>query len=62
MARLAELARDELARYGERVRFIEGDALDVPLGEGYDTALLANVLHLHGTAACARLCAIAARR
>lgn len=55
------IARDELARFGDRVRFVAGDARDVVLDEQFDTVLLANVLHLHGADACAALCAAAAR-
>jgi SAM-dependent methyltransferase len=55
------LAERHLARFGERVRFICGDARTVPVGEGHGAALLANVLHLHPAAVCAELCAAAAR-
>ncbi len=55
------LARDHLARFGDRVRFVGGDARHAPLGEGHGVALLANVLHLHGPSACVELCAAAAR-
>ena len=55
------LAAEELAPLGARVRLVEGDAREVPVGEGHRTALLANVLHLHAPAACAELCAAAAR-
>jgi hypothetical protein len=57
---VAALARVELARFGDRVRVIAGDARIVETGD-HDVALLANVLHLHGPAACAELCAAAAR-
>jgi hypothetical protein len=45
-----------------RATLIAGDLLDdaTPLGHGHGVALLANVLHLHGAAACARLVARAA--
>ncbi|MCX5743734.1 MAG: methyltransferase [Proteobacteria bacterium] len=55
------LARVELAAFGERVTYVGGDATGVPLGDGHDVALLANVVHLHGEATCARLVAAAAR-
>lgn len=55
------IARDHLARFGERVIFIEGDARLVDVGRDYDIVVLANLLHLHGQAACAELCAVAAR-
>ena len=67
-ADVVALAREQLARFGERVRFVEGDArsLVVPRPGGdlivdrHDVALLANVLHLHGPATCAELCGVAA--
>lgn len=55
------LARRELGAFGDRVRFVSGDASCAPIGEGHDVALLANLLHLHGEAHCARLVAAAAR-
>lgn len=55
------IARDHLARFGDRVTFVEGDARHVDIGGDYDLAILANVLHLHGPIACAELCAVAAR-
>lgn len=54
-------AREHLAAYGGRARFVEGDARTAALSEPHATALLANVLHLHGPEACAELCAAAAR-
>ena len=54
------IAKDELARFGERVTFVEGDLREVEIGE-HDVALLANVLHLHGEAACAEICGAARR-
>jgi hypothetical protein len=69
---VAELAREHLARFGERVQVIAGDAREVaavprdvrgephPLGD-HDVALLANVLHLHGPDTCRELCTAAAR-
>lgn len=59
-AEVVTLARTELVRFGERVRFVEGDAREVAVAR-HDVALLANVLHLHTPAACAELCAVAAR-
>lgn len=58
-ADVVALAREELARFGARVRFVDGDAREVVVAR-HDVALLANVLHLHGPDACARLCAVAA--
>ena len=55
------LARVHLAPFGDRVRFVIGDARDVALDEDHDVVLLANLLHLHGPTACAELCAAAAR-
>ena len=54
------LAREALARFGDRVTFVAGDARELIVGP-HDVALLANVLHLHGPQACADLCAAAAR-
>ncbi|HSN25976.1 MAG TPA: methyltransferase [Kofleriaceae bacterium] len=59
-ADVVALAREQLARFGTRVTFVEGDARELVIAP-YDIALLANVLHLHGPAACARLCDVAAR-
>lgn len=55
------IARDHLARFGDRVTFIEGDARLVDVGRDYDVVVLANLLHLHRPSACAELCAVAAR-
>lgn len=55
------LAVERLGELGERCRFVEGDASTVEAGEGYGAVLLANLLHLHSPAMCARLCAAAAR-
>ncbi len=55
------LARVELAPFGDRVRYVSGDAASAPIGTGFGVALLANVLHLHDAATCARLVAAAAR-
>ena len=55
------LAHEHLARFGERVQLVAGDARTAALGDGHTTVLLANLLHLHGEAACAELCAAAAR-
>jgi len=60
-AAVIALARETLAPVADRVRFIEGDARELVLGEEHDTALLANVLHLHGPITCERLCDVAAR-
>ncbi len=55
------LAHAHLARFGDRVRFVIGDAREVTLEEDHDVVLLANLLHLHGAEVCAELCAAAAR-
>ena len=58
---IVPLSREHLARFGERVQFVVGDARTAALGDGHTTALLANLLHLHAEATCAELCAVAAR-
>ncbi len=55
------LAEAHLARFGGRVRFVAGDARAAAVRGRHGAALLANVLHLHPAAACAELCAAAAR-
>lgn len=60
-AAILPLAHEHLARFGERVQLVAGDARSAAIGEGHTTALLANVLHLHDAATCAELCAAAAR-
>jgi SAM-dependent methyltransferase len=55
------IARDFLAPVAERVELVASEIEAVPLGDGHDSALLANVLHLHGPEACARLCEVAAK-
>jgi SAM-dependent methyltransferase len=55
------LARIELAELGDRVRYVAGEAVGAPVGDGFGVALLANVLHLHDAASCAALVAAAAR-
>ncbi|MEO8703449.1 MAG: methyltransferase [Kofleriaceae bacterium] len=59
-ARVLALAAEHLARFGDRVRFVAGDAREVAV-DHHDVALLANVLHLHPPGACAELIANAAR-
>jgi SAM-dependent methyltransferase len=55
------LAKEFLARFGERVT-IFGDEISTVQGvEVYDVALLANVLHLHAPVFCAKYLARAAR-
>jgi SAM-dependent methyltransferase len=56
-----ELAAGWLGPLSGRARLVEGDASTVDAGDGYGAVLLANVLHLHAPAMCARLCAAAAR-
>ena len=53
------LAAERLGRFGERLTLITGDARDS--FPRHDTVLLANVLHLHGEAACAAIVASARR-
>jgi len=55
------LAGEWLGPLAERARLIEGDAATVDAGDGHGAVLLANLLHLHSPAMCARLCAAAAR-
>lgn len=55
------LARDWLGPLADRARLVDGDASTVDAGGGHGAALLANILHLHPPAMCARLCAAAAR-
>ncbi|HEX2690302.1 MAG TPA: methyltransferase [Kofleriaceae bacterium] len=55
------LAAEWLGPLAARARFVAGDASTVAAGDGYGAALLANVLHLHPPAMCARLCTAAAR-
>ena len=55
------IARHQLADFGGRVSYRDGDARAVDAGTGHGAALLANVLHLHSPAICAGLCAAAAR-
>lgn len=56
-----ELAREQLASFGDRAVVIAGDARAVTIGEPHACALLSNVLHGHGREACAQLVAAAAR-
>ncbi len=58
---VVELARRHLAGFGERARFIAGDARAELLGDSHDVALLANVLHLHDESIGAALCEVAAK-
>jgi SAM-dependent methyltransferase len=55
------IAREWMGALANRVRFVEGDASVVDAGTDHSVALLANVLHLHSPAMCARLIAAAAR-
>jgi O-methyltransferase domain len=55
------LAADWLGPLADRAELVAGDACTAAPGEGHGAALLANVLHLHPPATCARLCAAAAR-
>lgn len=55
------LAAEALAPHGARVTLIAGDGRDAEVPAPGGAALLANVLHGNGPAACAALCAAAAR-
>jgi len=55
------LAAGWLGPLADRARRIAGDAAEVDVGDGHGAVLLANVLHLHPPATCARLVAAAAR-
>lgn len=55
------LAAAWLGPLAARARLVEGDASVVAAGDGYGAVLLANLLHLHSPAMCARLVAAAAR-
>jgi len=55
------LAAEWLGPLAERARLVEGDAATAFAGDGHGAVLLANLLHLHSPAMCARLCAAAAR-
>jgi len=59
-AAVVALAAEHLAPFAPRVTFVAGDAREVAVAR-HDTVVLANVLHLHGAAACAELCAAAGR-
>ncbi|HLL23936.1 MAG TPA: methyltransferase, partial [Kofleriaceae bacterium] len=59
-AAVIALARAAMARFGDRVAYVEADARDARF-EAHDVALLANVLHLHAPDGCAALVATAAR-
>ena len=56
-----EIAAEWLGPLAERARLVEGDAATAFAGDGHGAVLLANLLHLHPPAMCARLCAAAAR-
>jgi SAM-dependent methyltransferase len=55
------LARQHLAGFGDRAAFVASEIRAAMLGEGYDVALLANVLHLHGESSGAALIDVAAK-
>ena len=55
------IAGEWLGPLAERARLVEGDAATVDVGDGHGAVLLANLLHLHSPAMCARLCTAAAR-
>ncbi len=55
------IAREWLGPLAGRARLVEGDAATAFVGDGHGAVLLANLLHLHSPAMCARLCAAAAR-
>ncbi|HEX3757912.1 MAG TPA: class I SAM-dependent methyltransferase [Kofleriaceae bacterium] len=60
-AEVLALAAAWLGPLAHRARWIAGDAAEVDAGDGHGAALLANLLHLHSPAMCARLVAAAAR-
>lgn len=60
-AEVLALARNHLAPFEHRVRFVTGDARHAVVGDEHDVVLLANLLHGHGPIACAELCATAGR-
>ena len=53
------MAAERLARFGDRVRLVAGDARDPQ--EMHDVVLVANVLHLHDEVTCAQIVAAAKR-
>jgi hypothetical protein len=55
------LAAEWLGPLAARAQLVEGDASVVAAGDGHGAVLLANLLHLHSPAMCARLVAAAAR-
>jgi hypothetical protein len=55
------LAAAWLGSLADRARLVAGDASAVEVGGGHGAVLLANLLHLHPPAMCARLVAAAAR-
>ncbi|HEY5946517.1 MAG TPA: methyltransferase [Kofleriaceae bacterium] len=61
MPRVVELARGHLAPFGTRASFIADDIRAAQLGDGYDVALLANVLHLHDESIGEALVEVAAK-
>lgn len=52
---VTRIARQRLARYGERARCVEGDLFEWREEIGWDVVLLANVTHLYSLHDCARL-------
>ncbi|MEP6864192.1 MAG: methyltransferase [Deltaproteobacteria bacterium] len=55
------LAKEHLARFGDRVTIFGDEISTVQGSDVYDVALLANVLHLHAPVFCAKYLARAAR-
>jgi hypothetical protein len=55
-AEVVAIAREELARFGDRARFAAGDARTAIPEGAYDTALLCNLLHLHSFETSLELC------
>ena len=60
-AEILALAEAWLGPLASRARFVAGDATELAVGHDHGAVLLANVLHLHPPAVCARLCVAAAR-
>lgn len=55
------LAKEFLARFGDRAQILGDEISTVQGSDAYDVALLANVLHLHAPVFCAKYIARAAR-
>jgi SAM-dependent methyltransferase len=60
-AEVVGLARQHLAPFSERASFVASEIRAAQLGDDYDVALLANVLHLHDESNAAALIEVAAK-